>query len=320
MNPLVTMEERKWIRDNATVTHGSDKILRFKVIDLPKVVDRIRQERERAGLTTLINIVPVAVDKYKKPNRSFTYQRDPNTGVYYGILLKEDQYGGLVWQRVTISDGLPLNIERDDDAKIWAVIRFNPNIMGSPFQSDSPFYRVDDPVEQANIEIRRAELITEAFTKIVALSADPKSMVHFARFLGEDVHESSNLNVVRSQLYKVAQHAPADFINKWNSNRRTAGEIFTSGVALGIIANYPDRGYLYNNIPIGLDEAEALNYLMKDPKLLSAINMNVLENDKVISAIEKELDSKGPGRPKDDGDDDKENDKENDESKKDEFD
>lgn len=281
------MEERQWIRKEACLKYG--KTLKFEVIDVDKVVDRIRQERVAAGLTTLINIVPVFVDQYKKPNRSFTYQKDPITAVYYGILLKEDQYGALVWSRVTISDGLPLDINRTDEARIWAVIRFNPNIKGSPFQTDNPFYKVDDPTENAMIEITRAETLKKAFDKIDLIIKNPRDMVYFARYLGHDVHESSNMNVVKSILYKAAQLAPLEFITKWDSKQRSAYEIFHSAVALSVIMNYPDRGYVYKSIPLGADRDSVVAYLQKDPQMLTVLNREIIDADKVVEKIENEI-------------------------------
>lgn len=296
---LVTIEERRWIEQNAVIEVG--KNVKYKVMDVDKVVGYVREERLANGLSSLINILPKYVDKYKKPNRSFTYQKDPITSVYYGILLRSDEYGGMVWQRLQLSEGLPLNIDRQDEARIWCVIRFNPSIEGSPFESfnpDKPAYYVDDPVKRATKEIEETELLVEGFGRVEKISNDPKSMIYFARLLGHDVNSSSNYQIVRGILLRSVRDNPKRFKNRWESNNRSVAEIFFSAKSLGVITHYPDRGFQYKGTPIGLDENEAISYLAKEHLLTTAINKDIAEIDSVVNNIQSELESTKPGKKK----------------------
>ena len=75
---LVTYHERLWIRDNAVIQMGSK--IKYDVMDVDKVAERISKERKSEGMTPWVEIQPISEDMHKSPNRVATFQKDPKTG------------------------------------------------------------------------------------------------------------------------------------------------------------------------------------------------------------------------------------------------
>jgi hypothetical protein len=283
---LVTMAERKWIRDHASIEMG--KTVKYRVIDLDKVVAQIRQDREKYNLSPYVDIIPLSPDMHKSPNKMPTYQKDPVTGVYYGLPNGEDDYGNIRWQRLQLSDNLSLNLENEMECKLWAVLRFNSDIEGSPFQKQYPYYKIFDPVVEAKAEKDEIQLMKMAFDMVDKLQKSPREMVFFARYLGEDLRENANINIIEGALLRYAKNHPGLFVSKFNDKNRSFGERFHTALALGIIDQYPDRGYVYRELPIGHSEEEAIKMLSLDNTLMTAINNLIYEQDKVLKIVENE--------------------------------
>jgi hypothetical protein len=284
---LVPIEERRWIAENAVLEMGT--VIKYKIMDLDKVVARMKDQREARNLTDFVTVLPLSPDMYKAPNRSMTFQKDPLTGVLYGLAIKQDQFGNIQWQKIQLSDSLPLDLTKSNDAKLWAVLRFSSDIEGSPFEGDRAYYKVFDPVEVAKEERSEVEMMKECFDRITSFQDNPKEMVLFTRFLGEDVNETSNYDVVMGQLLKKAKNYPAVFKKRWESKARSYGEKFFSAKALGIISTDADHGFTYNNIPLGVSEEDVIRFLAKDRNILNAINNELDEKDTVILNLEKDM-------------------------------
>ena len=98
MKVLVTEAERRWIAEKASKVMGS-KVTQ-KVIDLDKVIARIRTDRQNKNLSSYIDILPISTDQFKNPHKQATFQKDPITGVLYGIALRSDDFGNIQWQKI----------------------------------------------------------------------------------------------------------------------------------------------------------------------------------------------------------------------------
>ena len=127
-------------------------------------------------------------------------------------------------------------------------------------------------------------------------------MVLFARFLGHELMENANEKIVASTLLKSARNYPFDFNKKWDSKIRSYGERFYSGVALGIITQDADRGYMYRQIPLGWSEEEAMAYLSKDSNIMSALNNELTEKDALVNLLTHHKEEKDKEKKKDDMD------------------
>ena len=281
------MEERNWIRNEAYIEMG--KTVKYKVADIDRMVERIRNERVKYNLTPYVDIIPISADAHKTPNKMPTYQKDPITGVLYGIPNGEDDYGNIRWQRLQLNDTLALNLDSEMDCKIWAIIRFNPEILGSPFQKQNPYYKVFDPVATAKVEMDEVVSMKKAFEYVDKLKLSPKEMVFFARYLGEDLRENANKDIVEGILLKYARNYPNQFIQKFDSKSRSYGERFHAAKSLGIIEQFPDKGFTFRNLPLGFSEEEAIKMLSQDNAVMTAINNLIIEKDTVMRIVETEF-------------------------------
>lgn len=284
---LVTLEERRWIAKNAIQEMGSK--IKYSVIDIDKVVIKIMEERKTESMTPYVEIQPISEDLHKTPNRVATFQKDPITGVLYGIAIDQDAFGNIKWQKIQLHDHLSLNLDKRDDARVWAIIRFHPDIKGSPFQNQNPYYKIYDPIEEARVERGEIESMKLAFDRVDKILDDPKSMVNFCRYLGVELRENANYEIVRGKLLKEAKNHPVDFNKKWDSKNRSHGEFFESARAVGIIINEADRGFMYKGVSLGLSRSDAIKYLSQDSTIMSSISNELSEKDIVIKNVSKTI-------------------------------
>jgi len=300
---LVSLDERKLIQSEMSLEYGTK--VKLRVIDLDKVVRKIKEERARFSLTPYIEIKPISPDMHKVPSRTGTFQKDPVTGIYYGIAIGQDEFGNVKWQKIQIGDNLSLNLDNNDDAKIWAVIRFNPDIKGSPFQVQNPYYEVYDPVDVARQEMGEVRSMQKAFSRVDMIQDKPIDMVMFARYLGEEIRDNATIDIVYNTLLRQARNYPVEFNKKWESKNRSYGERFASARVLQIITQDVDRGYVFKNIPLGQTEDESIRFLSKDATIMSSINNAINEQDELINQMKKELEHNKNKKLKEDENDDK---------------
>lgn len=265
------------------------KTVQIKVIDLDKMIERMKEQRKLSKLSPYVEIQPISEDMHKIPNRVATYQKDPITGVYYGIAIDQDDFGNIKWQKIQIQDSLSLNLDNDSEAKIWAVIRFHPDILGSPWQVSNPYYKIYDPIAIADKENDEIDAMKLAFDRVDMIIDKPKEMVLFARYIGEEFTDNANYKLVRGALLRAAKNNPEFFNQKWSDKNRSYGEYFQTALALGVIVNDINRGFLFRNIQIGLSREDAIRTLSMDQNILASIGSEIFEKDKVILIVEKDI-------------------------------
>lgn len=280
---LVTLSERQWIADNAVRQLGS--VITFPVLDVNKAIKRIQEDRAKENLSPYVEIQPISVDMHKVPNKIATFQKDPVTSVLYGIALNQDDFGNIRWQKIQLHDSMSLNLDKINDAKIWCVIRFHPELQGSPWEADNPYYKVYDPTDQALAEMGQIAEMRKAFGRVEMIGDKPRDMVLFARFLGEELMDNSNENIVIGTLFRYAKDSPIEFNRKWDSKIRSFGERFYSGVAVGVITQDADRGYMFRHISLGGSVEEAISFLSKDSNIMGSLNNDLDEKDILLKRI-----------------------------------
>jgi len=280
---LVTEAERRKIAAEATIVMGS-KVTQ-KLMDINKVVQWIREERKNKNLSPYVEIQPISEDQLKNRSKTATFQKDPLTGVLYGIALSSDDFGNIKWQKVQIGDMLSLNLDNDNDAKIWSILRFNPDILGSPFQRESPYFKVFDPVDDALAEQAEITAMQKAFERVAVLIKDPKRMVQFARYMGEEIMDNTNYDIVYGSLLKKARHNSALFNQRWESRARSYAEHFYSGIALGVITESSDAGFMFGNLPLGITKIDAIKFLSKDRTVMDSLSDELDRKDTAVSGV-----------------------------------
>lgn len=282
-NVLVTESERRRIAAEAVIEMGSK--VTSKVIDVDKVVQWIRTDRKNKNLSPYVEIHPISEDQFKNPHKQATFQKDPLTGVLYGIALSSDDFGNIRWQKIQVNDMLSLNLDNDNDAKIWAVMRFNPDIQGSPFQRENPYFKIYDPVDEAIAEQNEIAEMQKAFERVSMVIKEPKRMVQFARYLGIEVRDNTNYEIVHGSLLKEARHFSAKFNKRWESRARSFAEHFYSALALGVVTEDANNGYMYEGITLGISKADAIKFLAKDKAVFSSISEALDQKDDAVKGV-----------------------------------
>jgi hypothetical protein len=288
---LVSIDERRLIQKEMSMEFGTK--VKYRVMDLDKVVVKIREERARYSLSPYIEIKPVSPDMHKTPSRTSTFQKDPVTGVLYGIPIDQDDFGNMRWQKIQIGDNMSLNLDNVNDAKIWAVIRFNPDIKGSPFQVQNPYYEIYDPVKVARTEMGEVAAMKKAFDRIDKIQERPVEMVMFARYLGEEIRENASVDIVYNSLLKFARSYPMEFNKRWENKARTYGERLATARAIGVVTQDIDKGFMFRSIPLGFSEEDAIRFLSKDMNIMNSINDIISEQDIVVKNMRTEMEFKG---------------------------
>jgi len=287
IQPLISGEERKWIAENGSMMIGHDKGVRIRVIDLEKAVPKMLKDRKEKNLSTYIDIVPVSEDRTKNINYSPTFSKDREYGVYYGIALGPDNFGNVNWQRIPMGDHLGLDLKNNDEAKMWAVLRMNSYIAGTPYAKDTPRYRVLDAVAEANKDLKEIDQMMIAFERTGKLEG-PK-LVHFARYLGEDLKEVDSEVVVLSRVKLFAKKYPAEFNRRFDARERGYAELFFSGIELGVIEHNIEKGFIYKGVHLGLSQQDAIRFLSEDSNVTSGLRISIDEVDALSGRLKKKV-------------------------------
>lgn len=288
IQPLISGEERAWIAKRGSEMLGHDRGMRIRVIDLEKAVPQMLKDRKEKDLSTYIDIIPISEDKHKNVNYSPTFSKDREHGVYYGIAIGTDNFGNVNWQRIPMGDHLSLDLTRVDEAKQWAILRMNSYIAGSPYAKDTPRYRVLDAVADANRDLKEIDQMMVAFERTAKLKGP--GLVHFARYLGEDLREVTNELVVLSRVKLFAKQHPAEFNRRFDAPERGFAELFFSGMELGIVGHDVEKGFVYKGIHLGIGQGDAIKYLSENSDVTSGLRLGVNEADKLSGSVKKDTD------------------------------
>jgi hypothetical protein len=286
---LVTRDEREWYEKHASKLVGPEKGIQFPVIDVKIAAKHVKERINNEGGSRFIEIQPISENKYKNINKGMTFEKDPEFGLLYGICTGVDNVtGNPRWQKIYINDKFSLDTNRDADLQIWTVIRFFSGLAGSPFQAQLPYFKVYDPIVEAEKEAKKVEMLEQAFDRIRLVNDKPRELLNIVRWLGAgNLYEGISVTVLKSYLLKMAQLDPINFNRKWDSKDRSFAEILSAALQLNIIKQDPDRGITYNNIPLGVTEEEAIKFLRTDGNICQAVNRQVIESDHIAISLEK---------------------------------
>jgi len=287
LNELVTLKERIHIAQHCVEEMG--KTVKMKVLNMTKAVEYMREIRKMKGLAPFVVVKPVIEQQYKEQRLNATYQRDPKTGVYYGIPVREDEFGNIIWRKVRVVETETYRImDSIDDAMMWTVLRFHPKLKNSPFQMSNPPFEVFDQVADAKKDVSKANSMKKAFEVIDKISEKPSDMLNFVRYMGEEITDYTTIAIIEGQLNSLAMHDPVRFLRKYNEPARAYHQIFTAAMQLGLIGEIPGQGYYYNNTPLGMDETDVVSFLKNDQVTLTAIIGDIEQTDEALKAIVKE--------------------------------
>lgn len=272
-NYEVTIKERQ----DVPFTLMGEQI-KVKIADLDAIIIQIREQRKADGLSNVITILPSRERKYVEPNYMPTYVRDPINSVFYGIVIGWHPDGNPKWSKIPLREFLELDLSRDHDCKIWAVLRMHPEVNISPLRVEDPKYIVMDPEVEASKDLSRATLIGNVLAKCKTMKKE--DIKYFARWLDIPLNGTESSSVIRAKLTKVALNNPEFFQEKLNDQNRNVGEIFKSAKMVGVIKHDAEKGYKYNDIWLGLTDFECLEFLGRENTVVTSMKVAVENIDK----------------------------------------
>jgi len=285
-----TLEEREYIAENEIITGG--KVVNYSVIDVTKIAKRIIELVKKDLYPRYIQIIPLFKNEYKEPSRYYAYQKDPSTGVLYGLYIGEDNYSNPKWQKVMLSEVKSYDLMTLNDCKEWVACRTIPEIDGTPFAVAVPFYKVENELSQAKETINKVDKIRQAWDIVDELKITGREMIMFARYLGINFQKDVNKSVVLGKLYNFATDSPMEMIRAYTDNDKKLKELFETAKSLGIVQFDVERGYIFNNFPMGKDIPEAIKIIKTDQVLFTKMSNDVLRHDAQGNELDKQIKEK----------------------------
>lgn len=206
----------------------------------------------------------------KTQNLSFSSFKDSKTGIWYGVPVDEDEKGNVVFRRITITGIRFYNLENEEDAKEFHVLKHHESMEGSPF-ARNPKLRVYNREKEAVMKLKKLQESRSALE--VALGLEGIALLDFARVLGINTEQNSVI-VVKQLVAEKAVEKPETFMMLYSNSDRNIQQIFKRGLAAGLINYRIDAGYLYrNSMPLGITESSAIIRLMEERALLSNLDI-----------------------------------------------
>ena len=292
---LVTYEERSDIFNKKKYDMQGD-VMKYPVVNLAWICKKIKEERTAAKMSPYIDIKPLIEDVYKDINISFSVEKDPEFGTLYGIVTGFYPDGGIRWKKITIHNHLTLNLNREDDLKTWAILRYWSKIKGSPFQIESaPFY-VYDPEVEANKDIESDEALFIALGRIGELKGKP--LAFFARTLGVYVNSDASPKTIRFEISKTMKANPIEFNKNFESAERGICECFYNGKALSIIKEDLNVGFKFRSHIIGGSPEGCIKWFKENPEMFRECMKEIEEKDTASINLEKFIEDSPKGRHK----------------------
>lgn len=225
-------------------------------------------------------IIVTAIRKSKRHETNFRFSnvRDRNSGIIYGIPQTIDtRTKELIFQRISLGDREEYNLENMQDAQIWAVVRMHQSMEGSPFQYGKAMFKVENREAEAEKTITKARERDRASS--IAQQLKGVQLIDMCRNLGIPP-EHSSYNLMLAQILESANNDPKRFLEIWDNTNRNIITVLNRAKAVGLLKFDTMKGYLWRDgLPIGSNEMQAVDYLIKNNQLLSTIDRDSKELD-----------------------------------------
>jgi hypothetical protein len=280
---LVPIEERKYIAE-----HCTSKIAGINLVDIDAATDYMMKRRKEYNMSTIIQIMPIFPNKVKDTNLVFTIVKDNKFNVHYGIMTELDQNKNPKFRRIRFENGITLNLEDPENAKMWTVIRMHAKVAGSPNAVFDPIFYVEDPSIQARKNISKATQMSRAFGIIDSL--DGKELVSLGRYMGIELINSFGFETITGTLKEKAMSNPEDFLRKFDNSNRQYEELFVTAIELGVVREEVGKGYFYESILMGMTREEGIEKLRTDAGIRQSVISETRHKDETVKRIVSEYD------------------------------
>jgi len=227
-------------------------------------------------------------------NRNFSFIKDRDFDVNYGVYNEVRKDGSVLWRLLSLDELIVLDLSKPDDAKRWLVYRMHHKLKDSPMLGyNEALYEVFDPIVDTKKELESAEQFVKAFNLVDKM--DPEKMVLLARYMGlnAELQDESRVNIVtlRGMLIRKAKENPIVFNAKMNDNDRRFHSFLMSAVNYGIVNKHEQKGLIYNDIFLGMSDGDAVLKLKQQPEIFQGMVSEVHSKDTLLNKLVKEDES-----------------------------
>lgn len=259
------------------------KEIKYKIADLEALANEIVKERKEKGSSLLIQINPIKEKKYFDPNYHASLYRDPITGITFGIVVGFHPDGNPKFRKVLVGEFLTLNLERMEDAIVWAFLRWHPQIVGTPWEDSNPRYQIYDQDIEAEKTAKIADQMKKAINRasVIATSKLPWIL----RSLEINFSGIHNERILRSLLLDYAMSSPNEFLDFISTKNLDLLIVLRSAIDVGVIKKKTEGDYVYEGIEIGINESDALLYLNSNLNTLKRITDDLESRDETYKKI-----------------------------------
>lgn len=281
-------------RNVKTVEKGSFSL---KYVDIPKAIAIMRDWRKRKGLG---NKVEISLKKEVKLRKTANYQKVFRTNICPYTQLTFGKFRGMnpnnmtpQWSTVELNEFRAFNLDNDDDAADWLILRLAACIEDS---STSIKYFETKYWEFHDLRANNANVITKAndLVKIVKIieGMSGYEMTNFARLMNMIIdpgdEQSLQLVDIQGHLLNVAMENPDAFLSKYKDNNRQFLELLSAGEAVGVVQFSHTDGYTVLGNRVGITKEEAISYLRNEKNLFALVKQDVIGNDILAKRMEDE--------------------------------
>lgn len=273
--------------ENGFVKEFGTGVFKFQVIDAAKLAKLIIEERKAKNQSMMVEVNAIKIDKHKSNWQGLTFGKDAITGIYFGIVKGVLDDGNPKWQRIIIDEYTTYNLDRIDEAIKFAILRYNPYILNSPFSLGvPPVYKIVDEEVVATDNIQKSQYLAKGLKYIDKLKKEKRAFVQFARYIDIPVDITvKNFTVLESRMFDVMMNDPKTFVEKYESDLRTVSELFSSALQLNIIKKNEDQVYVYQGSPLGARNEDAILNLAQNESLITSLKMAVITNDTAVNNL-----------------------------------
>lgn len=199
--------------------------------------------------------------------------RDKKTNLYIGVPsgINTDTKE-LMWKSFWIDDKMSFDLSIPDQAIAWHIIKNSQYVEGSPNQQGKSVWRVIDREINAHKDIDKRSLRRKAEDIIESLKGN--ALTEMATNLGVNISANSSVYMLTNEVYRIMELDPKKFIDLYNNPQREYISVFKRGLAKGkIILDNSTGTYIYGNMPMGHNEEMAIQFLINNTGIASAITM-----------------------------------------------
>jgi len=205
--------------------------------------------------------------------------RDKKTNLYIGVpVAVNPETKELQWKAFWIDDKMSFDLSIPDQAIAWHIIKNSQYIEGSPNQQGRSTWKVIDKEVIAHKNIDKRTLRRKAEDILETLKGP--ALTDMALMLGINVAANQSIFTLTDELQRHIDLDPKKFIDLHNDPKREFISVLKRGIAKGKITFDGSTGtYIYGNMPMGHNEEMAIQFLINNTGIATAITMKCNQED-----------------------------------------